>query len=164
MKVICVTGVPGTGKTAIAKKLAEKCGFQYFDVNKAITKNKLAEGYDKKRKAKIVDTKRLNNFLIKYIGQLKSDKKAKGIIIDSHLSHCLPKKYVSLVVVAKCDIKELGRRLEKRGYSQNKIRENLQAEIFNICHNEAFEARHKIIVVDTTKGFNIRPVAGLLGA
>ena len=36
MKVICVTGTPGTGKTIIAKKLAEKYGFQYFDVTKAI--------------------------------------------------------------------------------------------------------------------------------
>lgn len=161
MKVICVTGTPGTGKTAIAKKLAEKYGFHYLDVNKLIARNKMAEGFDEKRKAKIIDTRKLNKALINYIEASKP--RSKGLIIDSHLSHYLPKKYVNLVIVAKCGIKELNKRLIKRKYSKNKIRENLQAEIFSICHNEAFEAKHKIVVADTTKGFNINSVARLLG-
>ena len=155
MKVICVTGTPGTGKTIIAKKLAEKYGFQYFDVTKAISTNKLAEGYDKKRKTKVVDTQKLNKFLIKHIGRLKADRKIKGIVIDSHLSHCLPKKYANLVVVAKCGIKELGKRLKKRRYPEAKIKENLQAEIFDVCYNEALLGKHKIMNIDTTKGFDI---------
>jgi adenylate kinase len=61
-------------------------------------------------------------------------------------------------VVAKCDIKELNERLKKRKYSQAKIKENLQAEIFNICYNEAFEMGHKIIAIDTTKKFDINKV------
>lgn len=158
MKVVCVTGTPGTGKTAIAKKIAEKYGFQYFDVNKAIAKHKLAEGYDKKRKTKIVDTQKLNNLLIKHINQLKADKKIKGLIIDSHLSHYLPKKCADLVVVAKCGVKELGKRLRRRKYSQDKIKENLQAEIFDVCYNEAFGKKHNIIAIDTTKGFNIKRI------
>ncbi|MBI2659745.1 adenylate kinase family protein [Candidatus Woesearchaeota archaeon] len=158
MKVICVTGIPATGKTTIAKKLAEKYHFQNFDVSRAVAKYRLAEGYDKKRKTKVIDTKKLNKFLINHISQLKADKKIRGIIIDSHLSHYLPKKYVNLVVVTKCDIKELNKRLKKRRYSQDKIKENLQAEIFNICCNEAFEGKHKIIVIDTTKGFNINRI------
>lgn len=159
MKVVCITGTPATGKTTVAERLSEKYGFVYFDVNKYIAnKNKLAEGYDKERKTKIVDTQKLNKFLIEHINQLKADKKIKGIVIDSHLSHYLPKKYVNLVVVTKCNIKELSKRLKKRKYSQNKIKENLQAEIFDICYNEAFEAKHKIIVIDTTKGFNINKI------
>lgn len=158
MKVICVTGVPSTGKTIVAKKLAEKYGFQYFEVNKAITKNKLAEGYDKKRKTKVIDTQKLNKFLIKHVNQLKANKKIKGIIIDSHLSHYLPRKYVNLVIVTKCDIQELNKRLKKRKYPKNKIQENLQAEIFDVCYNEAVESKHKVIIVDTTKGFNISSI------
>lgn len=160
MKVICVTGTPGAGKTTIAKKLAEKYQFHYLDVNKLIAKNKLAEGFDEKRKTKIVDIQKLNRILINYI----KENKSKGIIIDSHLSHYLPKKYVSLVFVAKCDIKELNKRLKKRRYSRDKIKENLQAEIFNICYNEAFEGKHRIIAIDTTKGFNINSAAKYLGA
>lgn len=160
MKVICVTGTPGAGKTTIAKKLAEKYQFHYLDVNKLIAKNKLAESFDEKRKTKIVDIQKLNRILINYI----KENKSKGIIIDSHLSHYLPKKYVSLVIVAKCDIKELNKRLKKRRYSRDKIKENLQAEIFNICYNEAFEGKHRIIAIDTTKGFNINSAAKYLGA
>lgn len=163
MKVICVTGTPGTGKTAVAKKLAEKHGFYYLDVNKIISKNKLDEGYDRKRKTRIVDIKKLNKVLIKEILLIDKNKKYPGIIIDSHLSHYLPRKYVNLVIVTKCSIKELNKRFKKRKYPKNKIQENLQAEIFDICYNEAIERKHKVIAFDTTKSFNISSVAEYLG-
>jgi adenylate kinase len=178
MKVICVTGTPAAGKTAIAKKLALRYNLYYLDANRIVNQCKLSSGYDRKRKAKIVDTNRLGRKLIGIIGffkkcghignalmpkagsavKLKNNaikKKYRGIVIDSHLSHYLPEKYVNLVVVAKCGIKKLCKRLEKRKYSQAKIRENIQAEIFDICRNEALERGHNIIVLDTTKGFDI---------
>ena len=155
MKTVIVTGTPGTGKTTIAKKLAKSLGYHYIDVNKLISKNKLSEGYDKKRKTRVVDTQKLNRFLIECINQLKTNKRIKGLVIDSHFSHYMPKKYVNLVIVTKCDINELNKRLKKRKYSKNKIRENLQAEIFDVCRNEALLGKHKVSVIDTTKGFNI---------
>jgi len=158
MMVVAVTGVPGTGKTTLSKNLAKRLSFFYMDVNKLISKYKLSEGYDRKRKTKIVDIKKLNRFLILQIKNLKKDKKIKGVIIDSHLSHCLPKKYVDLCIVTKCDIKELSRRLKKKGFHKSKIKENLQAEIFDVCYNEALELKHNIIFVDTTKGFNINHI------
>lgn len=151
MKTIIVTGVPGTGKTTLSKNLAKRLNFLYVDVNKLISKYKLYEGYDKKRKTKIVDVNKLIKFLI---AEIKNFKKKKGIIIDSHLSHYLPKKYVDLCIVTKCNIKELHKRLKKKRFNKNKIKENLQAEIFDICYNEALERKHKVTVVDTTKGFN----------
>ena len=114
-----------------------------------ISKNKLAESYDRKRRTNVVDIKRLNKHLIKEIKKIKL-KKHKGIVIDSHLSHYLPRKYADIVIVAKCSIKELNKRLKRRKYSKNKIHENLQAEIFDICYNEALERKHRIAVVDTT--------------
>lgn len=158
MKVIAVSGVPATGKTTLSKKLAKKLDFYYIDVNKLISRYKLSEGYDRKRRTKIVDVNKLNKLLINKINQFQKNKKIKGIVIDSHLSHYLPKKYVNLVVVTKCGIKKLSKRLKKRKYSQNKIKENLQAEIFDVCYNEAFEGKHRIIVIDTTKGFNINKI------
>ena len=152
MKVICVTGTPGTGKTTLSKKLANELGFLHFEVKNFISKNKIFEGYDKKRKTKIVDVKKLNKELIRTI---KSRNGINGIVIDSHLSHYLPRKYADLVIAAKCGIKELNKRLKKRKYHKNKIQENLQAEIFDICYNEAVGRKHKVIVIDTTKGFNM---------
>ena len=142
MKVIVVTGTPGTGKTKVARKLKGK----YIDVNKILDKYKLKEKYDRKRKTWVVDVSKLNKVLIEMIENSK-----KGLVIDSHLSHYLPKKYVKLCVVTKCDLKVLKKRLERRGYSKLKVRENMDSEIFDVCLNEAKEFGHKIKVVDTTK-------------
>ena len=189
MKVLCVTGTPGTGKTKIAKKLAKRLDFYYIDVNKLISKNKLSEGYDKKRKTKIVDINKLNKVVIDIIKQIKKvnesapmsrarstrtltnlnikkitlNKKYNGIIIDSHLSHYLPKRYIDMCIVTKCGIKELNKRLKRKKFHKDKIRENLQAEIFDVCYNEALEKKHKVIMIDTTKSFNISSVAKHMG-
>jgi len=164
MKLIIVTGSVGTGKTTLSKKLAEKLNFIYVDANKIIKKYNLSENYDKKRKTKIVDIERLNKALIKEINKHKKSIKngkinKKGIIIDSHLSHYLSKKYVDLCIVTKCNLKELEKRLKKRKYPMRKIRENLDAEIFDICLNEAKDAGHKTIVIGITKNLNISVIS-----
>jgi len=73
----------------------------------------------------------------------------KDVVIDSHLSHYLPKKYVDKCIVTKSSLEELKKRLKKRGYKEGKIRENLDAEIFDICRIEAEEAGHDVEVVQT---------------
>jgi adenylate kinase len=150
MKVIIVTGTPCTGKTTYAKKMAEERKYRYIDVGSFIKENKLEESYDKKRKSYVVDEKRLADKLAGLIGH---ERKAgeKGIVIDSHLSHFIDRKYVDLCIVTKCNLKELKKRLEKRGYSKAKVEENLQAEIFDICLEEAREKGHNIKTVDTSK-------------
>jgi len=158
MKVIIVTGSVGSGKTTISRKLAKKLGYKYIDVNKVVKEYNLSESYDKKRKCKIVDVKKLNKVLIDKINMFSRDLE-KGVIIDSHMSHYLPKKYVDLCIVAKCGLKVIERRLKKRGYNKEKIKENIECEIFDICLNEAKEAKHKIIVIDITKGINMGKIS-----
>ncbi len=180
MKIIIVTGTPGTGKTLLSGKLAGKLNFHYIDANDIVRKYKISEGYDKKRKTKLVDANKLNKALIREISGIKNTneeatklqrqknepnkknslKKTKnkiidGIIIDSHLSHYLPKKYVDLCIVTKCNLKLLRKRLRKRKYSKEKIRENMDAEIFDVCLSEAREKGHNILVFDTSKGTGI---------
>jgi adenylate kinase len=164
MKTIVITGTPSTGKTTLASKLCKKYNFAHLDVNKVIKNYGLSEGYDRKRKTKIIDAKKLNKALVKEISKAKlsNNKKTlkdrkRAIVVDSHLSHHLTKKYVDLCIVAKCSLKTLKKRLERR-YSKAKIRENLDAEIFDVCLNEAKEFGHKTVVVDTTKGIKIESV------
>ena len=149
MKVILVSGTPGTGKTTYAKKIAKQKSYKYIDVNNVISSKNLSSGYDKKRDTKVIDTGKLNKLLIKIINEEKK-KKTKGLVIDSHLSHYLPKKYADLCVITKCDLKTLKKRLEKRGYSKEKVRENLDAEIFDVCRVEAEERGHKVELVFTS--------------
>lgn len=148
MKTIVVTGAPGTGKTTVAKRIAKQKGYLYIDVNKLIENFKLSEGYDKKRKCLIVNVRKLNEVLINITGVSKAQK-IKGLVIDSHLSHYLPKKYVDLCIVTTTDLKTMYRRLKKRGYSKQKIDENMEVEIMKIILEEAREMEHKIKIIRT---------------
>ena len=142
--VIIVTGSVCSGKTTIAKKIAEKKKLKYIDVNQIIKENKLYSYYNKKDKSYVVDIKKLNKFLINLI------KKDKKIVLDSHLTHYLPSKYVDECIITKCKLKELKKRLQKRKYSKQKIKNNLDSEIFDICRIEALEKGHKVKVVNTS--------------
>ncbi|MDD5649556.1 MAG: AAA family ATPase [Candidatus Nanoarchaeia archaeon] len=145
MKIIAVSGSVGTGKTTIAKKLAKSLNANYINITEFVKKNKLGK-YNKKYDAYDVDIKILNKALIKIIKNTK-----KNLVIDGHLSHFIPKKYIDLCIICKCDIKKLKKRLEKRGYSKAKIRENLDVEIFDIPLLEAQKLKHKIKIIDTSK-------------
>jgi adenylate kinase len=144
MAIICVSGTPGTGKTTVAKILSSALKHEYVDVTKLIKRERLYDRYDSKHKSYEVDIKKLTLRLAKTIA------KNKKIVIDSHLSHYLPKKYVDFCVVCKCELKELKKRLEKRRYSKAKVRENLDAEIFDVCLNEALENELEVSIMDTS--------------
>ena len=155
--IIIVSGTPGTGKTVVAKELAKAFKHTYVDVKRIIADRKLSQGYDRKRKCEIIDPKVLNKILIELI------KTNKELVIDSHLSHYLPKEYVDKCIITTCGLRELEERLKKRGYSQEKIRENLDAEIFEVCKSEALEAGHRVVVLDTTNNYNLDGLIKKLG-
>lgn len=145
MTTLVVTGTPGTGKTELSKELAKKLKLKYVDVNTVIKKDKLIESYDKKRDTSVVDERKLAKALVKII------KENKNLVIDSHMSHEVPRKYVDWCIVTKCDTDVLRKRLKKKGYKEEKIQENIDAEILDICREEAERYGHKIITVNTTK-------------
>lgn len=145
-KAIIVTGSPSSGKTTIARKLARKHNYSYLNITSFIKKHRLSESYDMKRKCLVVDTKKLIPKLVKEISSSK-----KTLVIDGHLSHYLPKKYVKLCIVTTCSLKTLNKRMKKRRYSGEKIKENLQSEAFEMFITEAKENRHKIKIIDTSK-------------
>ncbi len=145
--VTIVTGTPATGKTTVAKRLAKRQKSCYIDVNNIIKKQKLDKSYSKKWQSYLVDVDKLNKVLIEIIKEHK--KIQQPIIIDSHLSHYLPSKYVDLCIVTKCSLKKLQQRLRKRKYSAKKIRENMDAEILDVCLLEAIINKHKVKVVVT---------------
>ena len=146
MKVIAVTGTAGSGKTTYAKKLAKAKKYLYFDVGGFVKKHKIYDHYDRSLKTYIVDVDLLVRVLSDVIKGLGKEG-WKGIVFDGHLSHYLPKRYVDEVIVVRCDVKTLRRRLKKRKYSEKKIEENVEAEIMETCLIEARELGHKVKVI-----------------
>ena len=158
--IITITGTPGTGKTYIAKKLAGE-NFRYVDLNAMIKKEKLYDTYDRKAKTFDVDIKKIKKLdilfknykekilktkkTLKMTAVKKMLKKHDGIIIDSHLSQYLDS---DLCIVVKSDIKNIRKRLEKRGYPKKKIEDNVQSEIFDICLEEAKKEGRNILIME----------------
>ena len=140
-KTIIVTGTPATGKTMFSKNL----GHKYVDLTKVIKENELYESFDKKRDCLVVNEKKLRKYLVRMIKESK-----EKLVIDGHLSHYIPKSYVEKCYVMKCDISILKKRLEKRKYFKEKVNENIESEIVDVCLNEALEKGHNVEIVNTT--------------
>lgn len=142
--LIVISGTPGTGKTALALFLAKKLGYYRLDLSSYY--KQISSGYDRKKQCYVVDLKKFTESVKR---ELKQHPK---MIIDSHIAHTLPKKIIDLCIVLICsDLKRLKKRLQKKHYPQQKIRENLDAEIFQVCLAEAVEKGLKVILLDTSK-------------
>lgn len=141
--LIIISGTPGTGKSTLAQALAKKLGYERLNLHNHY--KTISTGYNKKKQAYDIDKQKFITLVRKKLSSAK-----KGLIIDSHISHLLPGKLVGLCIVLTCsNLKVLQKRLQKRKYSPQKIRENLDAEIFQICLMEALERGHRIQVFDT---------------
>ena len=151
MKIIAVSGSVCSGKTTLAKELAEKLGYEYVGVLELVKSNpKLIESFDKDLDTRNVDVDKLNDFLSSVFDE------SKNYVVDSHMSHFLPK--VNVCIIVKCDLKILKKILSERGYSDKKIEEKMQAEILDSCLIEALENRHPVVVVDSAEGIDINGV------
>lgn len=148
--ILLLTGTPGTGKTTISRLLAEKLGYQLVDINQLVDKKHLYTGLDPEKNYKIVDMESLEEELFKIINEDTPDPDENfGIIIEGHLSHFFPQ--ADLVVVFRTEPSILKERLQKRGWNEIKIRENLEAEALDICTWESHQTHGtKVHEVETT--------------
>ncbi|GAB4306503.1 MAG: adenylate kinase family protein [Methanobacteriaceae archaeon] len=136
-KIILITGTPGVGKSTIASLLADKISGRLIPINKLVNDKNLYNGYHKDKNFKIVDLDALCSEIEKIIAKNPDDI----LIFEGHLSHYI--KNADFVIVLRTNPKLLGERLKKRGYSSDKIRENVEAEAIDLCAFEAFEIHRK---------------------
>ncbi|MBI2102970.1 AAA family ATPase [Candidatus Woesearchaeota archaeon] len=148
-KVIVITGTPGVGKSTLARFLRKKYGWRRLDLHKYYPE--VSTGYDHKKKCYILNFSKVKKLVLQ-----KRDEDTTPLVIDSHVAHHLPPKIVDLCVVLKfSELHLLKRRLQQRGYSPTKVAENMQAEIFQICLQEAQEEKHKLLIFDKMSSDNI---------
>jgi len=127
--VIVISGTPGVGKTSVAKALAERLNGVYVNLSELVLKNKLYVEYDYERKSYIIDEEKVQ----KEIMRISEKNNDRYVIIDSHYGELAPKEIVIKAFIIRYNPLMLARRLKLRGWDEEKIKENVQAEILGVC-------------------------------
>ena len=140
--LMAVTGTPGTGKTETCRNL-EGEGRKIIDLKELLMKRSLLSDYDQKAQTYEIDVELLRDHFKKEFPRGRPG----WTIIDSHLSHLLD---VDGIVLLRCDPRELGTRLEERGYSPEKIQENRDSEMVDVIGTEVVDRNLPSIEIDTT--------------
>ena len=133
---VAITGTPGTGKTSVSAVLRER-GHDVLDMTQYIKDHDLREEYDADRDTYDVDVERLNDCLSEY----------DDIIFEGHLAHFMD---VDSIIVLRCNPEVMMPRLEARGYSEEKVLENIQAEVLDVILFEAVDSGIPTYCVDTS--------------
>lgn len=146
MKIV-ITGVPGTGKSEVAQRLANLLGLKKISLGELIDQKSAAEIEDGE---KVVDIKKLQKIVEDYfIGK-------DNYVVESHLA-CevvIPADYI---FVLRTHPDELRKRLEKRGYDKKKIEENIEAELLDYCVQRVMDVYSwRPVEIDTTKTTSIQ--------
>ncbi|MCL2148407.1 MAG: adenylate kinase family protein [Methanomassiliicoccaceae archaeon] len=134
-----ITGTPGTGKTRLAAELRSR-GHHVLDLNQHIRDNGLLDERDEARDTYSVDVDALALSLEAY-------RAGRDVVIEGHMSHCVG---CDRAIVLRCRPDVLAERLRARGYSEGKVRENVQAEVLDVILCESVEAGIPVFEIDSS--------------
>ena len=107
-----VIGTPGCGKTTFCNA----SGFKVIDLNNYAESLGCLENTDNFG-VREMDVERMTELW---------QSPTQLTLYDGHLAHHLP---VDAIIVLRCEPEELRLRLESRGYSESKVRENVEVEM-----------------------------------
>lgn len=128
--IIALTGTPGTGKTTVSSILKKK-GFLVVDLKQLAFDNDFIDGIDKKRNSCIVDVKKLDRYIKKkFFSQ-------DIIFVEGHIAHLL--NCIDKIIILRMHPSKLKEILAHRNWNEDKIRENIEAEILDIILSEAVD-------------------------
>lgn len=128
MTSIFITGTPCTGKTTLASRLNGRV----IKINDLARSHGFIMGVDNEKGYEIIDIEKLSVHVCELIKNSK-----ETLIFEGHVTHLLDG--ADMVIVLRVHPDVLKKRLEKRGYAESKIRENLEAEALGVCSAEAYE-------------------------
>ncbi|HIQ39461.1 MAG TPA: kinase [Methanothermococcus okinawensis] len=145
---LAITGTPGVGKSTISKHLKDRLmkkgiSVEHVDLTEVVKRNKLYIEKDEYMNSYVVDFQKLRGYL--------KDLKGDFVILDGHISHLLDVDYI---VVLRCNPQIIRERLKRRGYPEEKIKENVGAEILDVSLVESLERLRNenipVYEIDTT--------------
>jgi len=147
-RVIIIAGVPGVGKSTVAGAIAERRGYPVIGVSELAVKEGALLGRDVERDTDVVDLPRLKEMITEVISATEGP-----IIVEGHYAYdVVPRDLVSHALVLRRAPWTLKEELRQRGYSDEKISENVEAELLDVPFVEAIEALGPDLVceADTT--------------
>jgi len=145
--VILVVGTPCVGKTTLAKQFAKRLDAFYVNLTDYAKQNSLTLGEDTERNTVIVDEEKMRQALAVTISQ-----SVCSVVVDGHFAaSVVPDGLSSCVFVLRRNPVELKEYMQKEGFSEAKMFENLSAEILDVCLVEALQTQTgKVCEVDVT--------------
>ncbi|UCF08947.1 MAG: adenylate kinase family protein [Thermoplasmata archaeon] len=136
---IALSGTPGVGKSTTAELLRDM-GYSVIDVNLLAGQQGFIVDHDDVRDTDDVDLEAMDEYMMK-------QPQEEEVIYEGHLAHLLS---VDMVVILRCNPLVLQQRLNKKGWPDSKVKENVQAEILDVIKVEAYERHERIYEIDTT--------------
>lgn len=140
--LIAITGTPGTGKTGTAKIASRLLDANLISIKHLVDAGKIPYSYDRKRKTKVID----ENSIMKAVR--KELDKSRPNVVEGHLSHFMKADYI---FVLRTNPKKLRERLLARGWSKEKINENVHAEFLDEIVMEAVGKNKRVFEIDTSR-------------
>src|SRR5213593_4895040 len=118
------------------------------ELGKLVRRERLYTHFDRARKTYVVDQGQLRRRLATL------SRSPERIVLSTHLiGRFLPKASVKMALVLRLDPVVLYKRLRARGWTKRKAWENTEAEILDVCLQEArlLLGPRKVFEIDTTR-------------
>ena len=147
-RFIIITGTPGVGKSTVSSLLESRIGAKMISIGELVQRERLYSSIDKKRRTLVADTKKLR----KRIQEITSEND-RLVVLEGHFAmDVVSPDTVKRIFVLRRDPQDLRNILEKRHYDKQKTKENLAAEILDVCLYDAVKrcGVEKVCEIDTT--------------
>jgi len=145
--VVVLTGVPGVGKTTVAKMLVARLKGKHVDLSYLAQSEGFVTNWDYQRETGLADLDGIRRRVSEILASEKT------LVIEGHFaSEIVPPETVYLVFILRRAPWKLKKQLLARGYSKEKVKENVEAELLDVCLFDAMEAYEpeQVCEVDTT--------------
>ena len=115
--------------------MAKRLGLCHINITKLVKEENLVLEFDVERDTGIGDLEKISE----RIDQILNNTSQKCVVEGHYASDVVSPHVVSYAFVLRMDPDALRRRLQNRGYSESKIRENLASEVLDVCLSSTIE-------------------------